>query len=134
VEGELLGEIGVGFLLLAAAGEGDLPDEPRRLARKIVGLRVFADDAGKMNRSIDEVGGSVLLISQFTLYADVRRGRRPSWTGSAEPAVAAERIESFRRALQDEGLTVETGRFGAYMEVELLNDGPVTLLLDGAEL
>jgi D-tyrosyl-tRNA(Tyr) deacylase len=134
VEGELLGEIGVGFLLLAAAGEGDLPDEPRRLARKIAGLRVFADDAGKMNRSIDEVGGSVLLISQFTLYADVRRGRRPSWTGSAEPAVAAERIESFRRALQDEGLTVETGRFGAYMEVELLNDGPVTLLLDGAEL
>ena len=134
VEGAVLGEIGLGFLLLAAAGAEDAPDEPQRLARKIAGLRVFADDAGKMNRSIDEVGGSVLLISQFTLYADVRRGRRPSWTGSAEPAVAAERIESFRRALQDEGLTVETGRFGAHMEVELTNDGPVTLLLDGAEL
>jgi D-tyrosyl-tRNA(Tyr) deacylase len=134
VDGALLGEIGLGFLLLAAAGEDDAPDEPRRLARKIAGLRVFADDAGKMNRSIDEVRGSVLLISQFTLYADVRRGRRPSWTGSAEPAVAAERIESFRHALEDEGLTVETGRFGAHMEVELTNDGPVTLLLDGAEL
>jgi len=130
----MLGEIGLGFLLLAAAGAEDAPDEPQRLARKIAGLRVFADDAGKMNRSIDEVGGSVLLISQFTLYADVRRGRRPSWTGSAEPAVAEERIESFRRALQDEGLTVETGRFGAHMQLDLTNDGPVTLLLDGAEL
>jgi D-aminoacyl-tRNA deacylase len=134
VEGELLGEIGLGFLLLAAAGAGDAPDEPQRLARKIAGLRVFADDAGKMNRSIDEVGGSVLFVSQFTLYADVRRGRRPSWTGSAEPAVAAERIETFRQALEAEGLSVATGRFGAHMEVELVNDGPVTLLLDGAEL
>ena len=134
VDGAVVGEIGVGFLLLAAAGEEDAPDEPQRLARKIAGLRVFADDAGKMNRSIDEVGGSVLLISQFTLYAHVRRGRRPSWTGSAEPAVAEERIESFRRALEAEGLSVATGRFGAHMEVELVNDGPVTLLLDGAEL
>ena len=134
VDGAVLGEIGLGFLLLAAAGAKDAPDESQRLARKIAGLRVFADDAGKMNRSIDEVGGSVLLISQFTLYADVRRGRRPSWTGSAEPAVAEERIESFRRALESEGLRVETGRFGAHMKVELLNDGPVTLLLDGAEL
>ena len=134
VDGAVVGEIGVGFLLLAAAGEEDRPDEPQRLARKIAGLRVFGDDAGKMNRSIDEVGGSVLLISQFTLYAHVRRGRRPSWTGSAEPAVAEERIESFRRALEAEGLSVATGRFGAHMEVELVNDGPVTLLLDGAEL
>ena len=134
VEGELLGQIDTGFLLLAAAGTDDAPDEPERLARKIAGLRVFADDAGKMNRSIDEAGGSVLLISQFTLYADLRRGRRPSWTGSAEPAVAEERIEAFRRALEAEGLSVATGRFGAHMEVDLLNDGPVTLLLDGAEL
>jgi len=134
VEGELLGQIGAGFLLLAAAGTDDAPDEPERLARKIAGLRVFADDAGKMNRSIDEAGGSVLLISQFTLYADLRRGRRPSWTGSAEPAVAEERIEAFRQALEAEGLSVATGRFGAHMEVDLLNDGPVTLLLDGAEL
>jgi D-tyrosyl-tRNA(Tyr) deacylase len=87
-----------------------------------------------MNRSIEEVGGSVLLISQFTLYADLRRGRRPSWTGSAEPAIAEERIEAFRRALEAEGLRVESGRFGADMQVDLLNDGPVTLLLDGAEL
>lgn len=134
VDGVLLGEIGLGLLLLAAAGKEDGPDEPQRLARKIAGLRVFADDAGKMNRSIDEVGGSVLLISQFTLYADVRRGRRPSWTGSAEPAVAEEGIEAFQRALEAEGLSVATGRFGAHMEVELINDGPVTLLLDGAEL
>jgi D-tyrosyl-tRNA(Tyr) deacylase len=134
VEGELLGEIGLGFVLLAAAGAEDAPDEPQRLARKIADLRVFADDAGKMNRSINEVGGSVLLVSQFTLYADVRRGRRPSWTGSAEPAVAAERIEAFRQALEAQALSVATGRFGAHMEVELVNDGPVTLLLDGAEL
>jgi D-tyrosyl-tRNA(Tyr) deacylase len=133
-EGELLGEIGLGFLLLAAAGEDDMPDEPQRLARKIGGLRVFADDAGRMNRSIDDVDGAVLLISQFTLYADVRRGRRPSWTGSAEPAIAEERLEEFRRALEAEGLSVATGRFGAHMEVELVNDGPVTLLLDGTEL
>jgi len=134
VDGDLLGEIGLGFLLLAAAGVDDAPDEPQRLARKIAGLRVFADDAGKMNRSIDEVGGSVLLISQFTLYADLKRGRRPSWTGSAEPAIAEQRIDALRRALEGEGLRVATGRFGAHMEVELVNDGPVTLLLDGAEL
>jgi len=134
VDGTVLGEIGPGLLLLAAAGAKDAPDEPQRLARKIAGLRVFADDTGKMNRSIDEVGGSVLLISQFTLYADLRRGRRPSWTGSAEPAVAAERIEAFRQALEAEGLFVATGRFGAHMAVELLNDGPVTLIIDGAEL
>jgi D-tyrosyl-tRNA(Tyr) deacylase len=134
VEGDLLGEIGNGFLLLAAAGAEDAPDEPQRLARKIAGLRVFPDRDGKMNRSIDEARGSVLLISQFTLYADMRRGRRPSWTGSAEPAVAEERIEALRRALEAEGLVVATGRFGAHMEVELLNDGPVTLLLDGSEL
>jgi D-aminoacyl-tRNA deacylase len=134
VDGAVLGEIGLGFLLLVAAGAGDAPDEPERLARKVATLRVFADAEGKMNRSIDEVGGSVLLISQFTLYADVRRGRRPSWTGSAEPGVAGERLEAFRRALEAEGLSVATGRFGAHMEVELLNDGPVTLILDGAEV
>jgi D-aminoacyl-tRNA deacylase len=134
VEDDLVGEIGIGFVLLAAAGAEDAPDEPQRLAKKIARLRVFADDDGKMNRSIEEVGGSVLLISQFTLYADLKRGRRPSWTGSAEPEVAEERIEAFRRALQAEGLTVATGRFGAHMEVDLLNDGPVTLLMEGAEL
>jgi len=134
VDGELLGEIGTGFVLLAAAGGDDATDEPERLARKIAGLRVFADDAGKMNRSIGDADGSVLLISQFTLYADLRRGRRPSWTGSAEPGVAEERIEAFRRALEAEGLDVATGRFGAHMEVELVNDGPVTLVLDGSEL
>jgi D-tyrosyl-tRNA(Tyr) deacylase len=131
--GEVLGAIGVGYVILVAAGADDRPDEPERLARKIAGLRVFADADGKMNRSIDEVGGSILLISQFTLYADLRRGRRPSWTGSAEPAVAEERIEEFRTALESERLTVATGRFGAHMDVELVNDGPVTLILDGAE-
>ena len=134
VDGKLLGEIGTGYVLLVAAGADDRPDEPERLARKIAGLRVFADGAGKMNRSIEEAGGSVLLISQFTLYADLRRGRRPSWTGSAEPAVAEERLEALRRALVTEGLAVATGRFGSHLDVELVNDGPVTLILDGREL
>jgi D-tyrosyl-tRNA(Tyr) deacylase len=134
VDGEVVGAIGVGYVVLVAAGADDRPDEPERLAHKIVGLRVFADADGKMNRSIDEVGGSILLISQFTLYADLQRGRRPSWTGSAEPAVAEERVEEFRTALESEGLTVATGRFGAHMDVELVNDGPVTLLLDGGDV
>jgi D-tyrosyl-tRNA(Tyr) deacylase len=134
VDGELLGEIGTGFVLLAAAGADDASDEPERLARKIAGLRVFPDDDGKMNRSIGDAAGSVLLISQFTLYADVKRGRRPSWSGSAEPELAQERIEAFRGALEAGGLQVATGRFGAHMEVELVNDGPVTLLLDGSGL
>jgi D-tyrosyl-tRNA(Tyr) deacylase len=134
VEDELAGEIGRGFLLLVAAGRGDGPDEPERLARKIAGLRVFPDDDGKMNRSVVDVGGAALVVSQFTLYGDVRRGRRPSWTGAADPEIARERIEDFAKALEAEDVPVASGHFGAHMDVELVNDGPVTLILDGAEL
>jgi D-tyrosyl-tRNA(Tyr) deacylase len=134
VEGELAAEIDRGFLLLVAAGRGDGPDEPERLARKIAGLRVFPDEDGKMNRSVVDIGGAALVVSQFTLYGDVRRGRRPSWTGAADPETARERIEDLAKALEAEDVPVASGRFGAHMDVELVNDGPVTLMLDGAEL
>jgi D-tyrosyl-tRNA(Tyr) deacylase len=134
VEGERVAEIGRGFLLLVGAGREDLEDEPERLAEKIANLRVFADDAGKMNLALGDVGGEVLVVSQFTLYGDVRKGRRPSWTSAAEPEVAAARVEALARALEARGLQVGRGVFGAHMEVELLNDGPVTLVIDAAEL
>ena len=134
VEGERVAEIGRGFLLLVGAGRKDLEDEPERLAEKIANLRVFADDAGKMNLALGDVGGEVLVVSQFTLYGDVRKGRRPSWTAAADPGPAAERVEAFAVALERRGLRVGRGVFGAHMEVELLNDGPVTLMLDASEL
>jgi D-tyrosyl-tRNA(Tyr) deacylase len=134
VEGDIVAEIGLGLLLLVAAGAEDAPGEPKRLARKVAGLRVFADDDGKMNRSVVQVGGSALVVSQFTLYGDVRRGRRPSWTAAADPEIAGARIQEFAKALVAEGVPVASGRFGAHMDVELVNDGPVTLILDGAEL
>ena len=130
VEGELLGEIGLGFVLLAAAGAEDAPDEPQRLARKIAGLRVFADDAGKMNRSIDEVGGEVLVVPQFTLYGDTSRGRRPSWIGAAPPEEARVWVERLALAVEDQGVQVRRGSFQEHMEVELVNDGPVTIILE----
>jgi D-tyrosyl-tRNA(Tyr) deacylase len=99
-----------------------------------VNLRLFADPNGKMNLAIGDVEGEALVVPQFTLYGDVRRGRRPSWTDAAEPGLAAERVEEFARALESRGLIVGRGVFGAHMEVELLNDGPVTLALDAAEL
>ena len=134
VDGAAVGRIGTGFLLLVGAGREDLPGEPERLADKIANLRVFADAEGKMNRSLGDVGGEVLVVPQFTLYGDLGKGRRPSWAAAAEPEVAAERVEAFARAFEARGLTVGRGVFGAHMEVELLNDGPVTLVLDGATL
>ena len=116
------------------AGRDDLEDEPERLADKIAILRVFADTDGRMNLSLADVGGEILVVPQFTLYGDVRRGRRPSWTAAAEPGVAAERVEALASSLEARGLSVGRGVFGAHMEVELLNDGPVTLVLDGAAL
>jgi D-tyrosyl-tRNA(Tyr) deacylase len=95
---------------------------------------VFADADGKMNLALGDVGGEVLVVSQFTLYGDLRKGRRPSWTGAAEPGIAAERVEAFARALESRGLRVARGVFGAHMEVDLLNDGPVTLVLDASAL
>jgi len=130
VDDERLASIGVGFLLLVGVGHDDGPAEAERLAQKVSALRVFADDAGKMNRAIADVGGEALVVSQFTLYADLRRGRRPSWADAAEPGKAAELVDAFAVALERQGLPVATGVFGADMQVELLNDGPVTLVLD----
>ena len=134
VDGERVASIGVGFLLLVGVGLADGPAEAERLAEKVSALRVFADDAGKMNRGIADVGGEALVVSQFTLYADLRKGRRPSWTDAAEPGKAAELVDAFAVALERQGLPVATGVFGADMQVELLNDGPVTLVLDTAAI
>jgi D-tyrosyl-tRNA(Tyr) deacylase len=134
VQGERVARIGPGFLLLVGAGREDLEDEPERLADKVANLRLFADAEGRMNLALADVGGEVLVVSQFTLYGDVRKGRRPSWTGAADPGPAAERVEAVARALEARGLKVGRGVFGAHMEVDLMNDGPVTLVLDGAAL
>jgi D-tyrosyl-tRNA(Tyr) deacylase len=134
VDGKVVAEIGVGFLLLVGAGANDREGEIERLADKIVNLRVFADDEDRMNRSLAEVSGEILVVSQFTLFGDVRKGRRPSWTKAAPPEIARDRIEAFCRALQDRGAPVRRGVFGAHMHLELENDGPVTLVLDGADL
>jgi D-tyrosyl-tRNA(Tyr) deacylase len=133
VAGETIAEIGPGLLLLVGIGAGDGPGEDDRLADKVVHLRVFEDDDGKMNRSLADVGGEILVVPQFTLYGDLRSGRRPSWDGAAPPKVAADRVEAFARALEARGAPVRRGRFGAHMEVDLVNDGPVTLWLDTAE-
>lgn len=134
VDGRQVAEIGPGFVLLVGVGAGDAPDEVERIAEKVVHLRVFADEQHKMNRSLADVGGEILVVSQFTLYGNVRKGRRPSWTGAAAPEVAEERVEAFARALEARGATVRRGVFGAHMRVELVNDGPVTLVLDAADL
>jgi D-aminoacyl-tRNA deacylase len=134
VEGARVAAIGPGFLLLVGIGAQDGDGEAERMAGKIASLRVFADAEGKMNLALGDVGGEVLVVSQFTLYGDLRKGRRPSWTAAAEPSVAAERVEAFARALESRGLRVGRGVFGAHMAVELLNDGPVTLILDASEL
>jgi D-aminoacyl-tRNA deacylase len=131
VEGREVAAIDRGYLLLVGIGADDAAGEIERMADKVVGLRLFADDAGKTNLALDEVGGEVLVVSQFTLYADLRKGRRPSWTDAAAPEVAAERVEAFSHALEDRGVRVQRGVFGAHMDVELLNDGPFTLCLEG---
>jgi D-aminoacyl-tRNA deacylase len=130
VRSEIVGEIGRGFLLLVGVGKGDPAAHVERLADKIAGLRVFADGQGKMNLALADVGGEVLVVSQFTLYGDVRKGRRPSWTAAEDPEVAEPRVEALAVALESRGLRVARGRFGADMQVELVNDGPVTLILD----
>jgi D-tyrosyl-tRNA(Tyr) deacylase len=132
VDGRRVAEIGHGYLLLVGVGKGDAPDEVDPLADRIVHLRLFADDEGKTNRSLIDVEGEVLVVSQFTLYADLRKGRRPSWGQAEEPAVAAERVEALAAALEARGVRVGRGIFGAAMEVELVNDGPFTLVLDGS--
>ena len=134
IGGDRVSEIGRGYLLLVGAGADDGEGEVDRLAEKVVNLRVFPDSEGRMNLPLADVGGEVLVVSQFTLYGDARRGRRPSWIGAAPPEVAEERIEAFARALEARGVRVARGVFRADMQVELVNDGPVTLVLDGAAL
>ena len=134
VDGARVAKIGIGFLLLVGIGGSDAEGEVDRLAEKIAGLRVFADADGKMNLALDDVGGAALVVSQFTLYGDLRKGRRPSWAAAADPEVAAARVEAFAQALENRGVRVARGVFGAHMEVELLNDGPVTLVLDAARI
>jgi D-tyrosyl-tRNA(Tyr) deacylase len=134
VDGTAVSAIGRGYLLLIGIGAADGSDDVDRLAEKVSNLRLFADDAGKTNLGLAEVGGEVLVVSQFTLYADVRKGRRPSWTDAAPPEIAAERVEAFARALEDRGIAVGRGVFGANMDVELVNDGPFTLVLDAASI
>lgn len=134
VGGEKVAEIGHGLVLLVAAGAKDRPGEAARLAEKVFNLRVFADDEDKMNLALSDVGGEVLVVPQFTLYADVKKGRRPSWAGAAPPDEAAARVEELAVALEALGASVARGAFREHMAVELENDGPVTLVLDGAEL
>ncbi len=126
--------IGRGFLALTGVGHGDGLQEAERLAEKVSTLRVFADAAGKMNLALTDVGGEVLVVSQFTLYADLRKGRRPSWTDAADPGEAAVLVEALAAGLERRGFAVGRGVFGADMQVELVNDGPVTLMLDTASM
>ncbi len=134
VGGRTVAEIGPGLLLLVAAGANDRLGEYDRLAEKVVHLRVFPDADAKMNLSVSDVGGQILVVPQFTLYGDVRRGRRPSWAAAAPSDLAASRVEAFAQALEALGARVGRGAFGEQMEVELVNDGPVTLVLEGADL
>ena len=130
VDGWTTGEIGIGLLVLLGIGREDGEADVNYLADKIAGLRIFEDQDGKMNRSVADVGGSVLAVSQFTLYGDVRRGKRPSFDAAAPPEHARRLYGKFVESIQAAGLRCETGRFQAMMQVELVNEGPVTILLD----
>ena len=133
VGGQTVGEIGPGLLVLLGVGQGDTQKDADTLAAKIVKLRIFSDDAGKMNLSVREAGNAALVVSQFTLYADLSRGNRPSFTGAAPPAEAEALYLYFAEQLRAQGLKVQTGKFGADMQVSLLNDGPVTVWLEPAQ-
>lgn len=134
VDGQTVGAVGHGFLILLGIGQGDSEAQVQTFVEKIVHLRVFGDDEGKMNRSLLDIGGEALVVSQFTLFADVRKGRRPSFTSAAPPTLAEPLVEHFKEALVAYNLKVEGGVFGAHMAVELLNDGPVTIWLDSEQL
>ena len=135
VDGERRGAIDLGFVALVGVTHDDKPEIAQKLARKTANLRVFADDGGKMNRSLLDVAGGVLVVSQFTLYADARKGRRPSYIGAAHPDVAQPLVQHFADCLAREGVAqVEQGVFGALMQVAIHNDGPVTILLDSDAL
>jgi D-aminoacyl-tRNA deacylase len=133
VNEEVTGEIALGLLVLLGVGQQDTESDATYLAEKIIGLRIFDDDAGKMNLSLQQAGGSMLAVSQFTLYGDVRRGKRPSFDAAAPPEKARELYEFFVEQIRKAGVRCETGRFQAMMKVELTNEGPVTMLLDSAK-
>jgi D-aminoacyl-tRNA deacylase len=131
VAGERIAGIGPGLLVLAGVGKDDSDEAARRLAGKVAALRIFGDEDGKMNRSLTDVGGEALVVSQFTLYADTKKGYRPSFVDAARPELAVPVLEAFVAGLRSAGVEVAEGRFGARMEVSLVNDGPVTILLEG---
>lgn len=133
VEGEIVGEIGRGLLVLVGVGPDDSSVDADALGAKLVGLRIFADDDGLMNLSVADVGGGILVVSQFTLYGDARKGRRPSFVGAAPPERAEPLVDRLAQSIRDEGVKVATGSFGEMMEVRLVNDGPVTLVLELAD-
>ncbi len=130
VDGRAVSSIGLGLVILVGVGRGDEADQVEPLADKLAGLRMFRDAEGKTNLAIADVGGEALVVSQFTLYADTRKGRRPSFIRAAEPAIAEEVVDAFAAALESRGIRVGRGVFGAEMEVELVNDGPFTMWLD----
>ena len=134
VDGEVVGQIGPGLLALVGIAANDDPETVDKVAAKVAGLRIFADADGRFNESVAEIGGGVLVVSQFTLISDVRKGRRPSFTGAARPEQAKPLVERFAAQLAAAGVPTASGRFGAMMEVELVNDGPFTVVIDSSEL
>jgi D-aminoacyl-tRNA deacylase len=134
VNEKMVGQIGQGLVVMLGVGQDDSEVEVKALADKIVHLRIFGDDEGKMNRSLLDIDGAVLLVSQFTLYADARRGRRPSFTDAAPPTIAEPLVEHFKEAIASYGLAIASGIFGAYMTIEIRNEGPVTIWLDSKQV
>lgn len=134
VDGEIVGKIDKGILLFLGVGQGDEDKDLNYLVDKVVGLRIFSDDEGKMNLSLEDIEGEILIISQFTLYGDVRKGKRPSFTNSAAPDLGEKFYKQFIEEVKSRGIKAETGVFGADMDIELINDGPVTILLDSEKI
>ena len=134
VDGSVIGQIGQGFLILLGVTHEDTESQAVKLADKLMGLRIFEDENGKMNRSLEDVGGQVLVVSQFTLYGNCKKGRRPEFLAAARPEIAIPLYEKFIALCRDKGFSVETGEFGAEMLVESVNDGPVTLIVDTDQL
>jgi len=134
VEGQQVGKIDRGLLVYLGVGKEDTVKDAQFMADKLVNLRIFADEAGKMNRSVLDVGGAILLVSNFTLHGDCRKGRRPGFDAAAEPELAQQLYEKVIELIAEQGLTVEKGAFGEYMHVSSINDGPVTFLLDSSRL
>lgn len=134
VDGKIVGEIDKGLLVFLGIGEKDNTNDLEYMVDKILGLRIFEDDLGKMNLSLKDINGEILVVSQFTLYGDVRRGKRPSFTESAKPELGERFYEEFIGKCKDEGIKTETGVFGAHMDVEIKNNGPVTILIDSKKI